>query len=112
MRRRAGPVTEISVTGLEIFPQEQASPVTGMKIFQVRKLLSKEDEISIILTYLLDFLIKNDFWNLNESRNNNFHNCRKENPELIFLCLLSRKQFHLGDKIHPANQASPGTGLI
>ena len=34
--------------------------------FQVRKLLSKEDEISIILTYLLDFLIKNDFWNLNE----------------------------------------------
>ena len=66
MRRWAGPVTEISVTGLEIFPYEQASPVTSMKIFQVRKLLSKEDDISIILTYLLHFLIKNDFWNLNE----------------------------------------------
>ena len=66
MRMRASPVTEISVTGLEISPQEQANPVTAMKIFQVRKLLSKEDEISIILTYLLDFLIKNDFWNLNE----------------------------------------------
>ena len=39
MTRRASPVTEISVfateisvTGLEIFPYEHSSPVTGMKL--------------------------------------------------------------------------------
>ena len=40
MRRRASPVTEISVstteisaTGMKIFPYEHSSPVTGMKMF-------------------------------------------------------------------------------
>ena len=44
MRRQAGLVTEISVfptkisvTGLEIFPSEQVSPVAGMKKIQIRK---------------------------------------------------------------------------
>ena len=34
MRRRAGPVTEISVTGMKIFPYEHSSPVTGTKLFK------------------------------------------------------------------------------
>ena len=36
MRRRVGPVTEISITGLEIFPYEHSSPVTGMKFERSR----------------------------------------------------------------------------
>ena len=41
MRGRAGPVTEISVfateisvTGMKIFPYDHSSPVTGTKLFQ------------------------------------------------------------------------------
>ena len=41
MRSRAGPVTEISgfateisVTGMKIFPYEHSSPVTGTKLFK------------------------------------------------------------------------------
>jgi len=41
MRKRGGPITkisvfptEISVTGLEIVPYEQVSPVTGMKKYK------------------------------------------------------------------------------
>ena len=34
MRGRAGPVTEISVAGMKIFPYEHSSPVTGMKLFK------------------------------------------------------------------------------
>ena len=34
--------------------------------FSSTQVTVEEDEISIILTYLVDLLIKNDFWNLNE----------------------------------------------
>lgn len=33
MRSRAGPVTEISVTGMKIFPKEHSSPISRDKAF-------------------------------------------------------------------------------
>ena len=48
MRGRAGPVTEISVfateisvTGMKIFPYEHSSPVTGTKLFKQNSLALK-----------------------------------------------------------------------
>ena len=47
MKRRAYPDTEISVTGLEIFPYEHSSPVTGMKLERSRLVhLGNRAEIS------------------------------------------------------------------
>ena len=49
MRRRASPDTEISVIGLEIFPYEHSSPVTGLKLERSRLVhLGKRAEISHI----------------------------------------------------------------
>ena len=47
MRRRANPVTEISVSGLEFFPYQHSSPVTGMKLERSRLVhLGNRAEIS------------------------------------------------------------------
>ena len=68
MRRCAGPVieilvcpTRISVTGLEMFRYEQASPVNGMKNFlNMHASQLKEDEFRSISPYLLDFFDQNN----------------------------------------------------
>ena len=47
IRRQASPITEISVTGLEILPYEHSSPVTGIKLERSRLVhLVNEAEIS------------------------------------------------------------------
>ena len=62
MRRRASPVTEISVstpeisvTGIEIFPYEHFVPVTGTK-----KNSNAIKHFLIITAPLLDFLVQNN----------------------------------------------------
>ena len=48
------------------FPIKTGQPGYRDEDFSSTQVTVEEDEISIILTYLEDFLIKNDFWNLNE----------------------------------------------
>ena len=56
----------ISVTGAGNFPIRTGQPGYQDEDFSSTQVTVEEDEISIILTYLVDLLIKNDFWNLNE----------------------------------------------
>jgi len=70
MKRRAGLVpeilvfpTEISVTGLESFPYEHVSPVTGMKKKQIHTRFCVEGEqsslaVSIISAFFKTFLLQ------------------------------------------------------
>ena len=82
---------EISVTGLEIFPYEQVSPVTEMNNFHIimYAFLLKEGEISIMSTH---------FCRLSLSMLNKY---RKGNHKLIFLCMLHviYTQFHASTRL-------------
>ena len=67
MRRRASPVTEISVstteisvTGMKIFPYERFIPVTGMKNKFIHTFLWKKGQYLIITAFFLDFLVQNN----------------------------------------------------